>query len=104
MYARNSEEWAVTNLAAMHLNVTLVGYLDVLGPDSIRFITNQTELTTIALTADKVPRLADLARKKQIPSLKNLLVFDEISEEVLANATAAGLRVYIYEELIQMGM
>ena len=47
IYARNREEWIVGSLGCQMDSITIVTLYDTLGINSIEFIFNQTELTTI---------------------------------------------------------
>jgi long-chain acyl-CoA synthetase len=58
LYAKNREEWVITSIAAMKTSVVVVTYYDTLGPDSVDFITNQTDLITIACSNEKVEGLS----------------------------------------------
>ena len=48
IYSKNREEWTVTELAGISQAVTTVSFYDTLGPSSVEFVINQTELTTIS--------------------------------------------------------
>lgn len=44
----------------MHQVVTTVAFYDTLGPDASRFVLDQTELTTMAVSIDYVSKLAKM--------------------------------------------
>lgn len=50
--SKNRAEWNITNLAGFFQRVTTVAFYDTLGSDAMRFMCNQTELTTIAMSED----------------------------------------------------
>ena len=50
----------MTHLANMHQGVTTVAFYDTLGPEALKFIVNQTELTTMAVSIDLVSKIAKL--------------------------------------------
>ena len=78
IYAKNREEWVLVDLAAGFDSAISVSYYDTLGPDSVSFVTNQTGLTTIACSNDKIANLAELKTKGDMISLKNIIAFDQI--------------------------
>ena len=97
--AKNRAEWSLVHLANMHFNITTVAFYDTLGPEATRFICNQTELTTMAVSVDYVKKLAQMKIADATePSplmhrLKNLVVFEEVPEEDHKIAVEAGLNV-----------
>lgn len=57
--AKNRKEWQFVNLAGMYQKVTTIPMYDTLGPDAFRYICDQTEMTTIAVSADQIVKTAD---------------------------------------------
>lgn len=47
IYAKNSHEWMITDLALAMSNITSVTLYDTLGAESTQYIINQCELSTI---------------------------------------------------------
>jgi len=47
IYSKNREEWATTQIACMMNNVTIIPFFDSLGPDALKFVINQTDLSTM---------------------------------------------------------
>jgi long-chain acyl-CoA synthetase len=54
LYAKNREEWVVTDLGAMAAGITTVTLYDTLGQDSIDYILNQTSIKTVVCSSDKI--------------------------------------------------
>lgn len=79
IFAKNREEWAVADLACLRSSVTIVPFFDSLGPDALTYVINQTELTTICI--DKTSLNLIIKMKEKIPSLSNLILFDELTDE-----------------------
>ena len=50
--AGNRYEWAITYIAMMHQKMTTIPLYETLGFDALKFVLNQTELTTIC-TSEK---------------------------------------------------
>jgi len=48
IWAKNREEWITSLIGTMMVSTTVVGFYDAMGPPAVDFITNQTELSTIA--------------------------------------------------------
>ena len=56
--SKNRKEWNIVHIANMYLNTTTIALYDTLGVDALRFVINQTELTTISGSQDIVDKLA----------------------------------------------
>jgi long-chain acyl-CoA synthetase len=55
----NRPEWALTHFAGMHQSITTVPLYETLGQDAIKYIIDQTQLTTISIA----PKNLDLLLK-----------------------------------------
>jgi len=51
LYAKNREEWAFTDLAALRQGGTVIAFYDTLGPSAVEFVIKQTTLTTVACSS-----------------------------------------------------
>ena len=56
--SKNRKEWNIAHLANMHIGATTVALYDTLGEEGLKFIMNQTELTTIACSGDQVAKIS----------------------------------------------
>ena len=56
--SKNRKEWNIIHLAGMYNNATTIALYDTLGVDAIKFVVNQTELTTIACSMEFVDKFA----------------------------------------------
>ena len=81
IYAKNSMEWLLTDLAGAMSNITSVTLYDTLGAESTEYIIDQCELKTVFLTRDKIKGLVDLVKAGKINTLKNFVLLDELTEE-----------------------
>jgi long-subunit acyl-CoA synthetase (AMP-forming) len=81
------------HVANMYQNITTVALYDTLGPDATRFVLNQTELTTMSVSKDYVPKLAKMKisdaseGNHQMKRLSTLVVFEndiEAADRALA--------------------
>ena len=109
--AKNRAEWNITNLAGFFQKVTTVAFYDTLGSDAMRFMCNQTELTTVAMSEDMVGKFAKLKLQDadsdvvKMHRVKNLIVFeDKVSPENAELAEKAGLRLLHWNALIAKGV
>ena len=82
IYAKNREEWGITDLACMRSDVTIVPVYESLGADALGFIIRQTELTTMCIEKKSIDLMIKLKTSGKIPGLMNLICFDnDVTEE-----------------------
>ena len=80
--SKNRKEWNLLHLANMQQGVTTVAFYDTLGEAAQLFMMNQTELTTLAITADYVEKIAKMKIKDAkegnlMKRVKNLIIFED---------------------------
>jgi long-chain acyl-CoA synthetase len=80
IYAKNREEWLVTDFACVKAGITSVPLYDTLGKESIEYILDQCQIRTVVCSGDKVKTLCDLKRAGKISKLHTLIYFDELTE------------------------
>jgi long-chain acyl-CoA synthetase len=106
--AKNRKEWVLQHVAGMHQKVTTVALYDTLGQDAMRFVVNQTQLSTIAVSIEYVQKLSQLKLDDQgmdeqkMTTLKNLIVFeDALTDKDKEIAEKAGITLYTMDQLIE---
>lgn len=77
LYAKNREEWVVTDFGCMFSAVTVVTLYDTLGQESIEYILNQTNMRTVACSADKIKNITLLKSSGKISTTTHIIYFDE---------------------------
>ena len=55
--SKNRKEWFLLHLANMYIGVTTCALYDTLGEQAMRYVVNQTELTTIAMSSDLIMKM-----------------------------------------------
>lgn len=55
--SKNRKEWCLLNLANMRHKITTVALYDTLGKDASRYIINQAEVSTIAVSNDLINKV-----------------------------------------------
>lgn len=105
LYAKNREEWVITDFACMQTAITVVTLYDTLGKDSIEYILDQTYIKTVVCQADKIKNIVGLKKEGKIPSVTHLIYFEEFKplEINLQEAEAAGLTMIKYADVLEEG-
>lgn len=101
IYALNRAEWIVCEQACNRHTLTTVPMYDTLGPDVASYIVNETEMTTVCCSADKVDTLVRMGPR--CPSLSLVVQFEPVDEAVRARARDAGLHLLSLAELEDEG-
>ena len=58
--SKNRKEWNICHIANMYTSTTTIALYDTLGQEAIKFVTDQTELTTYCCSNDFVDKLTQL--------------------------------------------
>ena len=64
----------------MRSSVTIVPFYDSLGKEALSLVINQCELTTMCIEKTNFELLLKL-KETQCPSIRNLVLFDELTDE-----------------------
>lgn len=103
IYAKNREEWILSDLATMCQSGTTIPLYDTLGPSAVEFVIKQTNLTSISCAGNYLRTLIMLKTQGRAPSLANLISFDTFDEDIKADAQKVGLNVYHIQTVIAAG-
>lgn len=101
LYAKNREEWVITDFSCILTGITVVTLYDTLGKESLEFILDQTYIKTIVLSADKIKNITDLKKEGKIPKTTHVIYFDEMKPADLEAAQASGLTLVSYAEALK---
>lgn len=98
IHSKNREEWVITDIACMYDSVVTVPLYDTLGPNIIDFISGQAQFQTMFCALDKVEYLVE--HKDEVKTIKSIVCFDEVPEELKAKVKSSGLKLYNFYDLI----
>ncbi|CDW80980.1 long-chain-fatty-acid--ligase 5 [Stylonychia lemnae] len=103
IFSRNREEWALVNLACMKISITVVPFFDSLGQDSLAFVINQTELTTMCIEEKNFEILLKLKCEGRIQSLQSIVMFDKPTSEQILKAQQSNVKILQMSNLVTQG-
>ena len=103
LYAKNREEWVVTDFACILAGVTVVTLYDTLGKDSIEYIMDQTYIKTVVLSGDKMKNIVELKSEGKIANLTHVIYFDEAKQADLEMASKLGLQCVKFTDALAEG-
>ena len=103
LYMKNCTEWILAEQATFALGGATVPFYDTLGPDTVRFILNQTGAQTVVCTRGELENLCKV--KKSSPELpfSNVIVVNGVTPEAAQKAEAAGLQILSYAKVEAVG-
>ena len=109
IFASNSLQWVATLFGCMHQSITSIPLYITLSNDAIRFVIDQTQLGTMAISQNYLQRFIDLKagdEEGKMKSLTDLIVLDPgvaISKDLQIAATKVGLNLHMFEDLVKQG-
>lgn len=106
IFARNCIEWVITDLACQINDVTSVAFYATLGSESFRHIFKQTQISTIFLSPESIPKFIDYYRQYYFESVKNAVIMDfslylDKDRKEQASLEELGIRVLYFKDLIK---
>lgn len=76
-YAKNTDRVWLLDMACSLYGITIVPIYDTLGDGAIKFVFEETNLTTCFLTVDKIKGVAEQLKKGSYNKLKTLIILDD---------------------------
>jgi long-chain acyl-CoA synthetase len=103
LYAKNREEWLITDIACWMVSATNVPLYDTLGDESLAWVFEQTEMSTVFLGAAGIGKLLAMYKNKTIKSLKHLVSFDPVDSATASAIAEAGLQLLTFSDVMKKG-
>ena len=108
IYSRNREEWLVGSFGCQMDSIAIVTLYDTLGINSIEYILNQTELTTIIAETKNFEKIITIKESNKFGKVKNIISLkcndeDPKLEGNIKKLESLGLTIIPYETIIETG-
>ncbi|PVD37365.1 hypothetical protein C0Q70_04364 [Pomacea canaliculata] len=98
VYSQNRPEYVIADLALWSFSMVGVPLYDTLGPEACNHIINQADISVVICDINlKVKNL--LSRHKETPSLKTIVVMEEVSKENQDTAKELNVEIIQYSKL-----
>lgn len=101
-YSKNTDKVWLLDVACSLYGYATVPIYDTLGESAIKFVFNETNLTTCFLTVDKIKGITENMKKGTYPNLKNLIILDEMNLKEEAKFLE-GITWYTLSTVIEAG-
>ena len=105
IYAKNSYQYFVQDMACIKHNIVSVPIYDTLGEEATAFTFTNTNMETLCLTTNHYENMLQVKASGQIETLKNLIIIDEenFTETMQKQGEEVGLNVYMFSEIMKVG-
>ena len=108
IYSRNREEWLVGSFGCQMDSIAIVTLYDTLGINSIEYILNETELTTIIAETKTFEKIIDVKKNNKFGKVENIISLkcndeDPNLEGNIKELESLGLKIIPYETIIDEG-
>ncbi|KAG4095044.1 acetyl-CoA synthetase-like protein [Neocallimastix lanati (nom. inval.)] len=101
IYSINRVEWVITDYGANFNSIISVPLYDTLGLQALQYIINQVEMKVCCASLDKAKKL--LENISSYPTLKILISYDPIDDDIKKMAENSSVDVYYFEDLEKEG-
>mmetsp|Transcript_91175 Transcript_91175/g.263040 ORF Transcript_91175/g.263040 Transcript_91175/m.263040 type:complete len:682 (-) Transcript_91175:249-2294(-) len=100
-YSKNRPEWVIAEQGCYSQSIVTVPSYDTLGPDSIAYVVNQTNMQTMLCSAEVLHNMLDC--KAQCPTLRALIQMEPVSDDLKSKAQALGIQVVSFADVEAAG-
>eukprot|EP00826_Nyctotherus_ovalis_P050113 TRINITY_DN610_c0_g3_i2.p1 TRINITY_DN610_c0_g3~~TRINITY_DN610_c0_g3_i2.p1 ORF type:complete len:575 (-),score=138.99 TRINITY_DN610_c0_g3_i2:150-1874(-) len=100
MYSKNRLDWLLTDIACWMTSTTNMAFFEALGEIGISHMAEQAQFTTIFLSIEGLDKVLELYKKGRLPTVKNLVCFDEVTPEMRKRAD---LNFINFQDIVKAG-
>jgi len=100
-YAKNRPEWVVGEQGCYRHGYVPVPMYDTLGAESVAYVANQVELTTVVCSEAKLDNVLEATKK--CPKMKNIILMDATPERLKAKAKSFNMKLYSFLDIETIG-
>lgn len=101
-YSKNNDRLWLLDIACSLYGITTVPIYDTLGESAIKFVFDETNLTTCFLTVDKIKGVSEQLKKGSYNKLKNIVIIDDFNLKEEAKYLE-GINWYTFSSVIEAG-
>ncbi|XP_038677467.1 long-chain-fatty-acid--CoA ligase 5 isoform X1 [Scyliorhinus canicula] len=104
VFAQNRPEWIISELACYTYSMAVVPLYDTLGPESIVFIINKAEISTVICDKlNKANTLLENCEMNLTPILKTIVLMDPFDDALKERGTKCGVEVLLLKDVEDLG-
>lgn len=105
LYAKNSLEYLLFDVACTMYDITVVPIYDTLGEEATAFAFNQTRMETCAMTVNHIAPILKLKQSDAFSALRNIIIMDpaNLTPELEDQSLVNGIKLIRWGELAAAG-
>ena len=103
IYMKNCMEWVLAEHGIYTIGGTTVPLYDTLGPDTVRFVLNQTNMACVVCTRKELPRLCEAKKSGQCPAFRVVILVDGVIPDSVRMSQDANLQVISFAKVEAVG-
>ncbi|CAM5132723.1 unnamed protein product [Eretmochelys imbricata] len=104
IFAQNRPEWIISELGCYTYSMVVVPLYDTLGHGAIRYIINTADISTVICDKPEKARiLLDHVEKREMPSLKSIILMDPFEKDLKERGQRCGVQVQSMQEVEACG-
>ncbi|KAL4093674.1 hypothetical protein PRIC1_011106 [Phytophthora ramorum] len=102
VFSRSMYEWTLVEQSCNRMAYTLVPLYDTLGPRTVPYILNHTEMRVVFCAKPQTATLLNCLR--ECPHLKTIVQYESaLDEEQVAQAEALGVKIWALDDVVKIG-
>ncbi|RLN81747.1 hypothetical protein BBO99_00003473 [Phytophthora kernoviae] len=102
VFSRTQYEWTLVEQSCNRMAYTLVPLYDTLGPSTVPYILNHTEMEVVFCAKEQTKTL--LACLSECPHLHTIVQYEhEVGDEQVAQAQVLGVKIWALEDVVEIG-
>ncbi|EEY70016.1 long-chain-fatty-acid-CoA ligase, putative [Phytophthora infestans T30-4] len=102
VFSRSQYEWTLVEQSCNRMAFTLVPLYDTLGPSSVPYILNHTEMKVVFCAKEQTTTL--LHCLPECPHLKTIVQYESnLNEQQVAEANERGVKIWALEDVVKIG-
>mgnify|MGYP000872322690 CR=1 FL=1 len=103
VYSKNREEYTTLFVTCALFGLTMIPIYDTLGPDSVSFVFQQTNLTTLFCSNNYLDSLFKGAKEKKLNKVSTIVCFEKVEKEKVAEAQGLGISLIVWDTVLEKG-
>ncbi|KAG7397201.1 Long chain acyl-CoA synthetase 7 peroxisomal [Phytophthora boehmeriae] len=102
VFSRTQYEWTLVEQSCNRMAYTLVPLYDTLGPSTVPYILNHTEMEVVFCAKEQTTTLLNCL--SACPHLRTIVQYEsQVDEEYVAQAQTHGVKIWTLEDIVEVG-
>jgi len=103
LYLKNCVEWVLAEHAVYTIGAATVPLYDTLGPDTVKFVLNQTGLASVVCSRKELESLCRAKETGECPKFRAVILVDGVVSNAADMAKKAGLEIMSFAKVEAVG-